>query len=369
MVKHIPLSNSIGIGQRIQEGEGQGISTTLQNLARTEEFLIPEMGTIEYYGEISSYRSPCDESVIPPQPGEGPNRPVLGWGIVDTTEFAVELVDANTHQVLAVLGTVGVLPPLSTTTTAVDTRYGSECTRAVHAYALPAEHAGTTVYLRVSPRRRGLTPEGLLLSKHREWISLSSLYASDGTSISQDSIYALSDTFFQKTIAYCDSVKAATGAVPDQEDEINKAWDIARSTTFMNRYYDAHTDAQGRTTHYTPKGTASNKAAVQMSVKSNQAARIIRGGNPSVHFSVHQNTVQGQSLTVELQGSLVEYVSIHLISLSGKDIGKLWSGNIAPSPQDINLTLPAGLASGKYILTLIGDNNHRLGTTQIVLGR
>lgn len=362
----IPPASALEVGQRIQEGPEQGTSATLQNLARTEEFVIPNTGTIDYYGQLLSYRSPCDEEVTPPEPGEGPNRPVVGWGIVDITEFAIELVDAYTHHVLTTIDVVGVRPPTSVLP-AVDTRYGGEYTKTVHSYAIPTVYAGKRAYIRISPRRYGPSPYGMFIGKQREWISLSSLYKGDGTSLSQDSVYALSDMFFQQTLDYCDSIQAATGIVPDQEDEVNKAWDEERFTIFMNRYYNTHTDIHGRVTHYTPKSSSSAKRGKPVMADSLKTIRVMRSVNDFIYFTVSQSIVQGGSITVTLYGGDMQKGFVRLVSTSGADLGELWSGTIDTSPQEISMTLPATLASGQYILVLTDYGGRKLASAKCIV--
>ncbi len=162
--QNIPLSGLVKDRQRIQGTDAQGISTALQMVARTKDFLISGEGEIQWLGQLQSFRTPCDRLVgYDTVRGEGPNRPIPNWGVIDRTEFVVQLVDAHSGLVLATLDSVGV-HPTGAAPPFIDTRYGVHVERTKRSAAIPAIHTGRTAYIRVSPRRYGPTSFGLILS-------------------------------------------------------------------------------------------------------------------------------------------------------------------------------------------------------------
>lgn len=154
--QRIPLSAFVKNAEKIQGAGTQGVSIDIQALARTEDFNLPAEsgGQVEYFGRIQSFRTPCEERYSSGDTvhGEGPNRPGSDWGILDRTEFVVQLVRSGDNTVIATFDSVGV-HPTGVTPPAVDTRYGDFNT-VVHAYPVPQGHSGEKVYMRISPRRR-----------------------------------------------------------------------------------------------------------------------------------------------------------------------------------------------------------------------
>lgn len=179
-------------GKAIAGSSGRGIDPVLSSLAQTRPFLLPLQPSSMSFARVLQ-ASTCDDIGSNPTGGSGSNgqytprdqQYLAGRGrILDTSEFVLEVVDASTGIVYGRLDSVGLIP---NPTTDVARRYGTEPDKAVRSMvALPEQAAGKTVYIRVSVRRWGPSPYGMVLRRAHHGISLSAQHAFMPSDASRD---------------------------------------------------------------------------------------------------------------------------------------------------------------------------------------
>jgi hypothetical protein len=354
--QNIPLSRFIKKRQQLQGESTQGISTDLEGLARTEDFTIQGEGEIHWFGRLQSFRTPCYGV------GEGhePNKPTPNWGVVDRTEFVVQLVDAGSNTVLATLDSVGV-NPTATAPPFVDTRYGNNIEKVTRSYKIPAIYSGKVVYVRISPRRYGPTPYGLAISKYSSWLNLTAEYDSTGTSqIPLSATDSLRDMWFTQLLDYCDSVKAQTGWLPDlQGISFAKRTHLA---AYHNRYFIPQLDnATGDTVwhekHVLPNAKRGTRFGQSYAV---QNAAII---------SIAPNPVVSSTVELILQIELAMPYNLILVSSDGQRIGSLWNNILQKGQTKLTVSIPKEIANGSYMLVLETDSDEKVANRPLVLAR
>lgn len=358
---NIPLSKIVKDGQQIQGVGTQGVSTDLELIARTEDFNVPSEGEIQWFGRLQSFRTPCGR--LSGGHKDEPNRPSQSWGIVDRTEFVVQLVDAQSGTVIATLDSVGVQPTGAGTST-VDTRYGTNVERVKRSFAIPASYTGTKVYVRISPRRYGPTPFGLTISRYRSWINLSAEYDSTGTTqIPLTQTEVLRDQWFTELIIYCDSVKQQTGWLPElQGISFAKESHLA---IFHSKYFTPAVDINGDTVwneiHTTPisKRSAGNTRIVG-AVDVAPLARIT---------SIAPHPVVSENISFTLLVGMDMNARLELISLDGKQVGNLWNGSLRVGRLNLTVPIPKEIPNGSYILVLYGEPGGRITQEPLIITR
>lgn len=357
--QRIYLSNFVKDAEKIQGIGTQGISTDIQALARTKDFTLPaDTGRVEWFGRLQSFRTPCDPVQYDTLKGEGPNRPGPDWGILDRTEFVIQLVRSSDDLILATLDSLGVNP--TDTNGAIDTRYGYEPGIFVHSHPIPSGHAHETVYLRISPRRYGPTPLGLTISKYTSWVNVTAQIQMSDTELKQ-----AKEQRFIDFLAYCDSVKHETGWLPhvkgigftgNQKDIFNSRYfyPYRDSTTGETVWFEKHTQA------------ASKEAALAFArqVQSNSRlapAAIIRGITP--------NPINSESISISI--ACIEEVSaqVRLVSVQGTDVGSVWNGVLQPGKYMLPIVISSDVPNGAYLLLLEKSTGEQLYQKSVVIAR
>jgi hypothetical protein len=362
--QNIPLSGLVKDRERVQGTGAQGISTDLQGLTRTEDFSIPGAGKIQWFGQLQSFRSPCNGLEAQ---GESPNRPMPNWGVVDRTEFVVQLVDSYSGIVLATLDSVGV-NPTGAVPPVVDTRYGVEPERARRSATIPAAFTGKTAYVRVSPRRFGPTPYGLILSRYDLWINQSALYDSTGTTpVSLAQVAALRDRWFAELLTYCDSAKAQTGWLPDLEG-ISFA-DDSHLATFHRRYFNPRLNATGDTL-WQERNTLS--AAPPKRGSSFTQIKSVDGSSmaPLAGFrNIAPNPIASETVEIGLIVGIDMNARLVLISVDGRRAGTIWEGSLMLGRPQVTAKIPPDIPNGSYTLLLEQENGERVNQSTLVIAR
>lgn len=356
--RQIPLSGFVKNAEKIQGAGTPGVCADIQALARTENFVLPDRpgGDIRWFGRLQSFRTPCDPARYDTAHGEGPNRPSSDWGVLDQTEFVVQLVRSGDDVVLAVLDSLGVHP---TGATIADTRYGNNILSVVHEYPVPQGHAGETVYVRISPRRYGPTPLGLTISKYSARINLTAELHLPDTEIQQ-----LRERWFTEFLSYCDSVKAGTGWLPELR---GITFTGNQSDRFYNRYFQQRTDSTTGSVgwfekHTSPAAKRGAPDAVQRLGPVRIApAAILRGVTP--HPIVSENVEVSIACTDETQARL------RLVSIQGAGVATVWSGVLHGGKYDIPVTIPARVPNGAYLLLLEKNTGEQLYQQAVVVAR
>lgn len=356
--ERIYLSDFVKDAEKVQGIGTQGISTDIQALARTKDFTLSDTGRIEWFGRLQSFRTPCDPVQYDTVKGEGPNRPGPDWGVLDRTEFVVQLVRSSDNIVLATLDSLGVNP--TGTTGAVDTRYGYDPSIIVHSHPIPTGYANETVYIQISPRRYGPTPLGLTISKYMSWMNVTAQIQMSDTELKQ-----VRDQRFTEFLAYCDSVKHETGWLPQVK---GIAFVGNQKDIFNSRYFYPHTDSTTGETVWFEKYTqaASKEAALEFArqVQANSRlapAAIIRGVTP--------NPINSENVGISI--ACIEEVSaqVRLISVQGKDIGSVWNGTLQPGKYMLPITLSSDIPNGSYLLSLEKSTGEQLYQKPVILAR
>jgi hypothetical protein len=357
--ERIYLSDFIKDAEKVQGIGTQGISTDIQALARTRDFTLPDTtGSIQWFGRLQSFRTPCDPVQYDTLKGDGPNRPGPDWGVLDQTEFVVQLVRSSDNLILATLDSLGVNP--TGTTGTVDTRYGYDPGIIVRSHPIPTGHANELVYIRISPRRYGPTPLGLTISKYMSWMNVTAQMQMSDTELKQ-----VRDQRFTEFLAYCDSVKHETGWLPMTK---GVAFVGNQSDIFYNRYFNRHIDSSTGETVWFEKHTqpASKEAALafarQIQAHSRLApAAIIRGVTP--------NPVNSEDVSISL--ACIEEVSaqMRVISVQGQDMGVVWNGVLQPGKYMLPVVISSDISNGTYLLLLEKTNGEQLYQKSIIIAR
>lgn len=134
--------------------------------------------------------------------------------IKDRTEFIMELVKVWDPNIVYVIDSVGVD---KSDEQIVADRYGWKPDRKNHVRKLPNDFANQDVFIRIKPVRYGRPDKALELKIIPDWISKSSFSESDRPKASDlNLVQKLLNKFFKEALFYCDSVKTATGRLPEK---------------------------------------------------------------------------------------------------------------------------------------------------------
>lgn len=357
-ILRIPPDTSVALNQKIAGLDSTGEDTLLRAHSCTQDFSLIGGGVLSWFSELTSFRSPCNPTTVHPVAGEGPNIPTPAWGMLDRTEFVVELVRADSDKRLAVLDSIGVAPPQEGIL--VDTRYGMNPQSVLKQYRVPLGFDGIKAYLRVSPRRYGSTPYGMILCKIKNWVNFSARYNSTGTSYIPEQEYInLSNTFFAEILDYCDSVKNATGWLPERIYE-GIGFSLAENTLLNSRYYTEHNDS-----------LSGQKVWIEIPawVWAKKGALPKFEGNLAEVVSVQKIIPNPASdhLTLILIARLERKVVIRLYSTEGKAV-QLWSGTLQEGENGVMLS-SASLAAGAYTMIVEDNDGKRLGSAPLIVNR
>ena len=168
--------------------------------------------------------------------------------IQDNSEWVLQLIRASNNQVLSIIDSVGIL---QNPTTDSAKYYGTLPGHINNVRLLSDNYAGIPVYLRISPRRTGLTPYGMVLKYIQSNISKSTYFEYSDSNLyfeyNCDSLenHQLDSIYFNKLITYCDSVLLANGTL--SIDYLFRVFitDKSKMSYFMNRYFVHDSDNYG----------------------------------------------------------------------------------------------------------------------------
>lgn len=344
--------------RNLQGTNAQGISTDLEAMARTENFTIPGEGDIRWFGQLQSFQVPCNGLAK----RDEPNKPRPNWGIVDQTEFVIQLVEAGSNMVLATLDSVGVRPT-GAVPPVVDTRYGTNVERVKHSAVIPASYTGKQVYVRISPRRYGPTPYGLSITRYKSWFNLTAEWDSTGTvQIPLSATDSLRDVWFTGLIAYCDSVKAETGWLPDLHgiSFAKKSGLAFYHDRYFNVQVDAHGDSSWVEKHTQPLGKRSRNTQITGAVDRAPIASIA---------SIAPNPIAGENAELLLLVGFDMGYRLELISTDGQRLGTIWSGSLNIGRAKLTVPIPKNLPNGSYVLLLEQATGERVHQKTLVIAR
>lgn len=357
-IQRVSINTSIELYRSMAGMDGIGEDTVLRTYAQTQNLILAGGATLSWFSELASFRSPCDPKKVHPEEGEGPNVPVQTWRMLDRSEFVVELVRTDTQTRLAVLDSIGVAPPQADVL--VDTRYGTNPQSVAKRYTVPGEFDGIEAYLRVSPRRYGPTPYGMVLCAIKNWVNFSARYDSTGTTYIPEQDYIdLSNTFFAELLDYCDSVKNATGWLPERIYE-GIGFSLAENNILNSRYYTEHTDS-----------ISGQKVWIEIPawVWSKKGAPPRFKGNVAEIVSVHKIIPNPASdhVTLILMAKFERQAVVQLYSQEGRGV-QLWSGMLQEGENGITL-ITNTLTSGAYTLVVENADGKRLTSAPLIINR
>ncbi len=224
-----------------------GIDTLLEKECTTFPFTVPAHGKVRFYRNLSAVLY-CDTTIQTPHRGEPYplTRPINtvdrrwilypGWN-PDQSEFVIQLVSESDGRILWVLDSIGVLPNPDS---AKPVRYGIEPDRRVCERTFPPSVWGARAYLRISPRRYGPTPYGMVMTKRMAFIARSLQYPNSDTLAIQpailDSVYMASlwEEWNRAIFEYADSLGRCTGCVLFVPPFVDYGGDTLRQKQLMD---------------------------------------------------------------------------------------------------------------------------------------
>lgn len=352
------LSETLAPMQEVHGQTGQGEDIQLRSHARTQSFSLVAGQQISWFGELMSYRRPCDDGGT--SGGGEPNKPTAAWQLLDRSEFVVELIAKSNNARLAVLDSIGVHPPAQTGVS-TDTRYGTDPHIVVKYYTVPQALDGREAYIRISPRRYGPTPLGMDLGKEENWVNYSAYYDSTYTTFISPAAYsALSAACFNSFLLYCDSVRSATGRLPNYE---KFTFSGSEGAIFRARYniVEQTTSAGQR---YWQEPPPSGKEPARAYPVFTHSITVVRGILSRV--TVSPNPVITDEVTVHVDASLSVPVQILAYTMNGEAAGHIWSGELHSGTNTVTVTLPP-VGSGNYLLVIENDNGQAIGYTSVTI--
>jgi hypothetical protein len=227
-----------------------GEDTILTQVAKTLNFTYRPNSRVIFFRELV-VGIPCGLNPPPRDTnryyGDDANFWVAFPGVIlDTSEWVIQLVDANTNEVLWTIDSVGIATNYDSP---IARYYGTNPIRMNQIRDLPNEFAGDTVYIRISTRRYGPTPFGMWLYLSPISYSLSTFreYGKDcyfpGHACNFDYDDFERNYYFPRLIEYLDSVVAARGGPLKFEDLPGKQFwasgDLLDSlyTRYFNKWY------------------------------------------------------------------------------------------------------------------------------------
>ncbi|MCX7880338.1 MAG: T9SS type A sorting domain-containing protein [Ignavibacteria bacterium] len=192
--------------------EPTGEDTILTRLTKTKPFIFQPNSKLMFYRQLTAGISCTSNPPKETNANYGENTPFwVGFPnvILDTSEWVLQLVDAQNNQVLFVLDSVGISTNHSSIFANV---YGTNPKRIMQERSLPNEFAGREVYLRISTRRFGPTPLGMWLYAYPSKFSLSTFYEHNESSciipwFKCNFDYQIFETlYFNKLLEFLDSL-------------------------------------------------------------------------------------------------------------------------------------------------------------------
>lgn len=350
----------------------QGIDPVLLVLGRTESFEISSGDTVRFHRELSAYALRCD-----PKGRSGGSRGQTGtWTdyywftganqIPDKTEFVLEIVRESDDAVLGTLDSVVVLPNPATTWAP---RYGTQPDNLNHVRSVPTGlQPQTKVYLRVSPRRFGPTPLGIVMNKISSWVSLSTLFERTPTGKLQCThadFDSLRTILFQKIIAFTDSTMLATGHIPDNGKRMTLT--SAQRAAYNQRYLILDTMIAGRSLYHEKDSATFAAQYWGNTLPPLKSGSLLPPGqsvaSPAI-VSITPNPVVGTTVQVALRAPPDIPLQLELYDIGGRRVLQLWSGNATGGVLDLDIDK---VYSGTYMLVLSTQDGSRLDARQIVV--
>jgi hypothetical protein len=225
-------------------------------------------------------------------------------------------------------------------------RYGTIPDRINHERDLPPSFADKAVYLRVKPKRIGTTPLGMTMKVIPSWISRSTLMEYDSIKSAKDCtqevFQSLINTYFNKLMLYCDSVRFATGHLPINLPDIDVLSEAQRQLFyeifFKKEYINGDTILVEKP--MPDDGTAS------VEIESPSLLKKVK---------IVPQPVKNKILISLESFQEISKLDIDLYSSDAKLINRIWSGKIPKGEFEIEIP-EINITSGIYFLQFISDD-------------
>ncbi len=322
----------------------QGVSYDLQSLARTENFQLPNTG----FSKITFFRD-INESGNPGKPnkychGYGDGK----WDIADTTEFVLQLVNANYDVVMAVLDSVVSMP---NSDPHADSLFGTNPNFVFQDWIVPTFLFDSTVYLRVSPRRYGHSPLGLIIKENDFWVNYGSLMDQNGASLGMENYDTIDSLCWIELKIYLDSVFLATGELPIYNYHVPYAHFNEYKQLYISDY-DIRV-INDDTIYY--KRRYYSNFCNENKITSNGIDDMPYEEN----LRIEKISLERDTLFVEINSTLMTRAKIKLHSNNNKEFVEVWKGAIIIGENKIKTSI-ANLPTGYYSVTFEDTNNNRI---------
>ncbi|MFH1051791.1 MAG: hypothetical protein V1779_12790 [bacterium] len=321
----------------------QGVSYDLQSLARTENFQLPNTGfpKITFFRGINESGQPCKPDKYFYGYGKGE------WDIVDRTEFVLQLVTANNDFVMAVLDSVVSMPNRDPH---ADSLFGTNPHVVFHEWVVPPFLFDSTVYLRVSPRRYGPTPLGLIMSEQSLWANYGSLLDSNGNKLGIDNQNYLDSVAWGELRTYLDSIIFVTGELPFHDYHVPQS----KFYEYWQLYFSDFSFrlVNGDTLWY--KETSNPEFPQEYGNTTN----VYNSKVPQTTIRVYPVPTSGNIVSIEINSIFSTFGKIRFSNIAEGRRYDVWKGAIVEGENKISIDISA-YPSGSYSVIYEDTNNHR----------
>jgi hypothetical protein len=365
--KSINISEALPYDSVLKSGPARGYNWELAQYAKTDSFSYPIGSTLSFLRILRNTNLGYTYTDV-----DSVSRQRLGWHITDTAYVRVLLVLASNDSVVATLDSVGTFA--KTSYLAGDTRFGPLVHNAFPNVPLPAQNAGTPVYVKLLLEWYGFDPncdpqsaQGNLLRRFPYSMTISSTVDSTGlTSATLGDIGQWSYERFSQLLSYEDSVKSSTGCL---ELPFPVAIDSQEQFQRLVQHYGFLVDTSLGTTVY--RDTVCEQ---ELGLGKQHGARWhdFPQGEPqsspiNESLTLVRTWVEGNVVNAQVYSeSSVEQVSIALIESSGRSVGPAWNGTLRNGTNLVRVRMPS-VASTAYKLVVMGKSGKILGSTWITI--
>ncbi len=372
--RRVYLSSLLAENSFVQGDSIQGVMSNLLGYSRTENFIMPASGTISYYAHLSTLRLPCDANIDTSNKGGGCDEATYGdsrWlvgvnKIQDRTEFVVQLLRASDDAVLATYDSLGIAPNPNCIYADV---YGSSAGFTKHSFAIPVGYQSEPAYLRISPRRYGPTPYGIiLLNEATKFMALS--YSTDDLGYKKHAAYSNDSAYFHQYVwkritEYFDSTAYQTGHYPAMIPRY--VFDYGIDTLYYNKYFDKRISSAGKEYRVLKE----YNGLVKASSKTENYLKYVNVPSSSLKefeiTDIYPNPSDGSNITVQLKGAYNTIgVYANILTLAGRKIGTPWYGSIVKGVSSVSFSL-GDYSSGSYLLCFINNVGQLVDVRKIII--
>lgn len=343
-----------------------GVDTILSEVFKTKSFQYQKNSKLLFFRELRAgikclpnYSDPSDTLL-----NDCPDIPRIFWlekyCIPDTSEWVIQVVDAITNQVLFIIDSVGFLPNRNCPFAIA---YGTNPFKMNHERDLPNEFVNREVYIKVSVRRYGPTPFGMLFNPVISRLNSSAV--KEYVDECNNSEYSCNFDhkkfdyyYYKKVVEYLDSIVSSQGR-PPYSDEIPLLYFFDIDSNYIakiyNRYYTYDSSLKGwlippRDT--TPKFIpfSDNSLLQQQSIIIQKVDVKENNGSITLSISIKNKENSMFDKNVNLTNVQIEIFNIKGEKILSKELESIKLNNSSTTVMSINL--PGHFPRGVYFLVL-----------------